>query len=251
MKLKRETSMRPRNAIRAALTLGLSLSVVVWGGPKAVAATPAQLRIEAETEVEGPGVVNYGYGISYVDNGDWVRYAGVDFGVCGFYQTFSALIATPYAGNVVHVRLDSLSGREVATLVTSASGTDWQNFSIETAPLQPVSGVHDLYLSFDGSANVGKTAQGSGNGIGNFDWFQLLNNFAPAPTSRTCDPVVALVDQLNQLSTQLSAVQASLQNQEIRLQVEAGHENPLIQTLSNILKTVSQTNSAILQNLQN
>jgi hypothetical protein len=62
---------------------------------------------------------------------------------------------------------------------------------------------------------------------------------------------VALVDQLNQLSTQLSAVQASLQNQEIRLQVEAGHENPLIQTLSNILKTVSQTNSAILQNLQN
>jgi Carbohydrate binding module (family 6) len=234
---------------RRVLKTGAMFFLFLGWGAEAQAATPTQLKIEAESEVQNAGVVNYGSGISYVDNGDWVRYANVDFGTCAFYQSFSALIATPFSGNLVHVRLDGLSGREVATLTTVATGTDWQNFSLENTQLLPVTGVHDLYLVFDGSPNSGNAASSFGNGIGNFDWIQLLSNFTfPASSSTTCNPVDVLNDRMTQLSTEIA--NDTSQMVALRLQMAQNQQSLLVTTLSNILKVVTATSAAIIQNVK-
>jgi hypothetical protein len=238
--------MRGTLAVRRVSRIGVVAGLL---SPALVAeAAPNPLQIQAESEAQNSGVVNYGYGISYVDNGDWVRFANVDLGPCGFYQSFSALIATPYSGNLVHVRLDAVTGLEIATLITAATGTDWQTFSIETEPLQPVSGVHDLYLVFDGTPNLSNATQGSGNGIGNFDWIELVNNVAvTAPAGGTCDPTTVIVDRMNQLSIQMQSDLSELEQLKLQM-AQQSVEQSLIE-VANIMKELSNTAMNIIQNL--
>ena len=116
------------------------------------------------------GVEIYASGISFVDGGDWLRYDGVDFGA-GVTQFF-VRIAVPaeFAGRQIEVRLDELTGERVGVLTVAATAS-WDEPTTQQVAIDPVSGVHDLYLRFTG-----------GDGVGNIDWFRFAPVSAPAPS---------------------------------------------------------------------
>jgi xylan 1,4-beta-xylosidase len=96
-------------------------------------------------------------GISVLDNihnTDWALYAGVEFGNGKYYDTpdsveFYASSATD--GGVIEVWLDSIdTGIKIADCNISST-VSWSEFKRFTAPVEPVTGRHDIYLKFTGT----------------------------------------------------------------------------------------------------
>ena len=171
---------------------GLRLDVLNFGPAGDIlpltwtAAGPPQLkpldpyrRCEAEclcqTDVpEGPHSVavdatgDGGQAIGPVRDGDWVRYAGVDFGPAG-PAGFAARVATPAGGASLVLRLDSVAGPVVATCPVHYTG-GWSAWDTTRCPVHGGAGVHDLFLT------VSDAAQGAAVRV---DWFQFSHT-APA-----------------------------------------------------------------------
>jgi len=121
-----------------------------------------KLMLEAENYDAAQGVTNFGSGIGSCDNGDWIKFSGLD--LRARFGIIRARLAVPAdtAGHSVEVHLDSATGTLLGTLVTTSTGS-WDTYVEQTAALTtPTSGIHDLYFVFKG-----------GSGVGNFDWFQL------------------------------------------------------------------------------
>ena len=102
-------------------------------------------------EVKSTGVTCLGY----IDTGDWVKYAGIDFGAG--VDTFHAQIATRTATShgAISVHLDSLDSPPVATLTNASGPGGWENFGPASVALSKVvSGVRDVYLKFQSGYNL-------------------------------------------------------------------------------------------------
>lgn len=89
-------------------------------------------------------------GIGYLDPGTGMKYSNVDFGSDAAF--FQACLAVPAdrAGKQIVVRIDAGDGPVVARLTVQSTG-GWGNLAVQSAPLSPVHGKHDVYLSFTGS----------------------------------------------------------------------------------------------------
>jgi alpha-L-arabinofuranosidase len=83
--------------------------------------------------------------IGWIEHGDWVTYEGVDFGAGTEALEFRA--ASAAAGGVIEIRLDTREGELLGICTVAATG-DWQAWATFDAPIQPVSGMHDLCLVF-------------------------------------------------------------------------------------------------------
>ena len=85
-----------------------------------------------------------GMALSHLKNGDWVRYADVDFGPTGA-STFTARVASITEGNSMELRLDRPDGPLIGTCPVPDTGGDqqWQDAS---CPLKGATGLHFLYL---------------------------------------------------------------------------------------------------------
>ncbi|MEM9598040.1 MAG: carbohydrate-binding protein, partial [Acidobacteriota bacterium] len=111
--------------------------------------TEAQGRISIE--VKSTGVTCLGR----IGTGDWVRYAGIDFGDGA--DTLNARIATRSAtsSGAISVHLGSLDNPPVATLTDVSGPGGWENFAPASVPLsEVVTGVHDVYLKFESGYNL-------------------------------------------------------------------------------------------------
>ncbi|WP_437968052.1 glycoside hydrolase family 43 protein [Sorangium sp. So ce260] len=145
----------------------------------------AQSGIETEPCEEG------GMNLANIDDGDWVRLRGVDFGEGA--ESFSARVASAAAGGNIELRLESPDGMLVGTCAVEATG-GWQAWSDISCAVEGATGVHDLVLVFtggesylfnvnswqfspiggggaggggtSGSTSVGATSSGSGSGGG-------------------------------------------------------------------------------------
>ncbi|WP_437813876.1 glycoside hydrolase family 43 protein [Sorangium sp. So ce1078] len=145
----------------------------------------AQSGIETEPCEEG------GMNLANIDNGDWVRLRGVDFGEGA--ASFSARVASAAAGGSIELRLEAPDGMLVGTCAVEATG-GWQEWSDTSCAVEGATGVHDLVLRFTGgesylfnvnswqfspvggggaggggtggSTSVGATSSGSGSGSG-------------------------------------------------------------------------------------
>ena len=95
--------------------------------------------------------------IGNFDNGDWIKYNGIDFG--SGVSTFTATIGVPaaYAGQKIQLRLDSLTGPIIGTLTTTATAS-WFTYANESTTVRGVSGVHALYLVGVGGYGIGALA---------------------------------------------------------------------------------------------
>lgn len=133
-------------------------------GAAAAAGSPvpgAFFRLDAISYDAMNGVQTLGTSVTNMDNRDWVRYSGMDFGTGA--RTFTAWIAVPaaFAGGQIELRMDGPDGALIGTLTVGDTG-GWGTYAPQTTSIQGAAGVHDLYL-------VGR----GGSGIGNIQWIQF------------------------------------------------------------------------------
>ncbi|WP_081687480.1 family 43 glycosylhydrolase [Glycomyces tenuis] len=110
--------------------------------------------IETEPSSEG------GMNIGWIENGDYIKVEGVDFGAGA--ATFNASAASAGGGGTVELRLDGPEGALVGSCDVPVTG-GWQTWQAVTCPVSGAIGKHDLYLRFTG---------GSGH-LFNVDWWRF------------------------------------------------------------------------------
>ena len=121
------------------------------------------LSAGVQTQASSEGGTNIGW----IGNGSWVEYKPQNF---TGKNRIAIRVASPGKGAVIHVHVDSLDGRQIATLTVPHTG-GWQNWTTVSAPISGVHGKHKIFFEF-----VGK-----GQTICNVEWFQL-QPFVAAPT---------------------------------------------------------------------
>ncbi|WP_214408522.1 glycoside hydrolase family 16 protein [Sphaerisporangium fuscum] len=118
-------------------------------------------RLEATTDTGG------GQNVSYIGNGDWLRYDGVNFG-SGAATQFKARVASGAGGGVsglVQVRLDSLAAAPIGDFAVGDTG-GWQSWRTVPANISGVTGTHTVYITF---------ASGQPADFVNLNWFTFGN----------------------------------------------------------------------------
>ena len=128
-----------------------------------------QGQVQGESADGNSGGHNTGTTIDLLGGGDWLLFRGVDFGTAGKFNRIQIKVQSPLGVDQIVVHVDSLTGPTIATLQTLPTGAVFVPES--TALTTSVSGVHDIYLVFNGDENMG------------LDSFQLT--FVPPPTITT------------------------------------------------------------------
>lgn len=108
--------------------------------------------------------------VTDIENGDWIRVRGVDFGTTGA-SVFTAFVAADLktgsaTGGAIEIRLDSEDGTLVGTVPVSYTGGD-ESWKPETIAIDAVTGVQDVYFVFKG---------GEGPDLFNVDKWQFFEN---------------------------------------------------------------------------
>jgi glucosylceramidase len=111
--------------------------------------------LQTETSTDALG----GYDVGFAQDGDWARYANVDFG--SGVSSVDARVASAGSGGTIELRIDSPTGTLVGAVVVPVTG-GWQSWTIVSGSASSVRGVHDLYAVFQGSGDVG-----------NLNWIQF------------------------------------------------------------------------------
>ncbi len=99
--------------------------------------------IETETCSEG------GMNVGSIENGDYIKVKGVDFGTGAI--SFDARVASANSGGNIELRLDSPTGKLVGTCAVSGTG-GWQTWADKSCSVSGATGIHDLYLKFTGGS---------------------------------------------------------------------------------------------------
>lgn len=112
-------------------------------------------KVEAETMAWGYGlktVPNSKNSLSVVDvnSGDYICVRGVDFGK-NKARRFE-VSALPLEGGNLKIRLDAPDGKIVGN-VNIPKGNETSKYELYSCEVNAVSGIHDLYLSFEGENN--------------------------------------------------------------------------------------------------
>jgi beta-glucosidase len=119
----------------------------------------SQFGTQTETTTDTGG----GQDVGYLTGGDWLGYAGVDFGSAGAASVTTRLASGSTSSGTVQYRLDSPTGPVIASVPVSNTG-GWQSWvSPSTALTVAATGVHNVYVTFTGS-----TAD-----FVNVNWFQF------------------------------------------------------------------------------
>ncbi|HEX5098073.1 MAG TPA: glycoside hydrolase family 43 protein [Polyangiaceae bacterium] len=110
-------------------------------------------RVEAETTNASSGIETEpcmagGMDVTSIDDGDWVKVRGADFGMAGA-KTFTARVASTAAGGKIEVRLGGGTGMLVGTCDVPATGGA-QTWMTTTCDVTGATGVSDLTLKFTG-----------------------------------------------------------------------------------------------------
>ena len=109
-----------------------------------------------ETEVCSEG----GIDVCQIENGDYIKIKGVDFGIGA--TSFEARAASATNGGNIEIHLDSATGKLVGTCSISGTG-DWQKWETKSCAVSEANGVHDLYLVFTGDSGT----------LFNFNWWKF------------------------------------------------------------------------------
>ena len=122
-------------------------------------------RFEAETFNAQNGIETEscdagGMNVSDIENGDYIKIRGVDFGEGA--KLFEASLATITGSGEIEIRLDSLSGTKAGSLKfeKSENSKSWNTYSCKISKILK---VHDVYLVF----------KGSDSNLFKFDWWKF------------------------------------------------------------------------------
>ncbi len=134
-------------------------------GPAQLGNLNPYIKNEAETICWESGIETEkcsegGMDVCNVENGDYIKVKGVDFGSGAV--SFDARVASAASGGKIELRLDSPTGTLVGTCTVSGTG-GWQTWATKSCTVSGATGIHDLYLKFTG---------GSGS-LFNFNWWKF------------------------------------------------------------------------------
>lgn len=147
---------------------------ITQNGPNQLSNLNPYVKTEAETICWESGVETEkcsegGMDVCNIENGDWIKVKGVDFGSGA--ASFEARVASATNGGNIELRLDSPTGKLVGTCAVPSTG-GWQTWITKTCNVSGATGVHDLYLKFTG---------GSGY-LFNFNWWKFTGTgVTPTP----------------------------------------------------------------------
>jgi arabinoxylan arabinofuranohydrolase len=135
------------------------------GVPQAHSLNPYE-RVEAETFNAQSGIKTApgpdgSLHVADLQNGDWVRLRGVDFGAGA--TRFRARVASAGGGGQIVLRLGTPTGTIIGTCAVVSTGGAQSWTTVETG-VTGAAGVNDLYLQFTGE----------GSSLFNFDWWQFV-----------------------------------------------------------------------------
>jgi len=149
-----------------------TINMTTGGAPQIGTLNP-YVQNEAEMMAWGSGVETEassegGRNVGFIDNGDYIKVKGVNFGSGA--TSFDARVASATNGGNIELRLDSVTGTLVGTCSVQGTG-GWQTWTTRSCAVSGATGIHDLYLRFTG---------GSGS-LFNFNWWKF-NGGGPTPT---------------------------------------------------------------------
>jgi arabinoxylan arabinofuranohydrolase len=134
-------------------------------------------RVEAETMDDQNGIYTEvcsegGMNLTNIENGDWIKVRGVDFGSDGA-GAFTAGVACDMKygatkGGSLEIRIDDVTGTVIGTVPVSYTGGP-QVWKSETITINDVTGVHDVYFVFTGEDN---------ENLFNFDYWYFVEKTA-------------------------------------------------------------------------
>ncbi len=143
-------------------------------GPQQLHALDPYVRNEAETMSWSEGIETEvceagGLDIGFIENGDYVKISGADFGDGA--RKFTASAASAGTGGTIEIHLDKKDGPLVGTL--EISPTDgWQNWKEMSCDVSGASGMHDVYFVFKGGESY----------LFNVDWWKFSRENEPSVT---------------------------------------------------------------------
>ncbi|WP_437805655.1 glycoside hydrolase family 43 protein [Sorangium sp. So ce1078] len=117
-----------------------------------------------ETEACSEGGIN----VTSIENGDYIKVKGVDFGTGAV--SFDARVASATSGGSIELRLDSTTGTLVGTCAVQGTGGP-QTWATTSCAVDGATGIHDLYLKFTGG----------GGPLFNLNWWKFTPLDAPDP----------------------------------------------------------------------
>ena len=111
------------------------------------------VRVEGETFYSQSGIKTEscsegGMNLSAINNGDWVKLVGVDFGSQGA-KKFIASVASAEQGGSIELRLGNLVGKLIGICNVENTG-GWQQWKKVSCEVAGATGVQDLCLKFVG-----------------------------------------------------------------------------------------------------
>ena len=135
-------------------------------GPAQIEALNPYQRTEAETINYASGIKTEecsagGRNVCDVNNGEYIKVSGVDFG--NGANTFKVSASSANNGGTLNLHLDSQTGTIIGTVNITATG-GWQSWKEYSCDIAGASGKHDLYLTFSGSGS---------DPLYNLDWWQF------------------------------------------------------------------------------
>ena len=142
----------------------------------AYAVTQAEsFSTQSGTQVETTTDAGGGQNVGFIAPGDWLAYAGVDFGATTATTVTTRRASGATATGTIQYRLDSTTGPVIASVAITNTG-GWQSWGSVTTTLSgSATGVHTVYLTFTGS----------GGDFVNVNWFQFGRSSNRDPYSLT------------------------------------------------------------------
>eukprot|EP00456_Euglypha_rotunda_P056858 TRINITY_DN4682_c0_g1_i3.p1 TRINITY_DN4682_c0_g1~~TRINITY_DN4682_c0_g1_i3.p1 ORF type:complete len:695 (-),score=141.48 TRINITY_DN4682_c0_g1_i3:738-2822(-) len=112
--------------------------------------TETGLTVQAEHADELHHVLAVGRAVTYTDDGDWIKFTGVEFNPDWNPEVSILYTKTNDLGGTVTFHLDSLNSPAVAT-ITPTQTADGQTFVRLGTAWPATSGTHDVYVRFNGA----------------------------------------------------------------------------------------------------
>jgi len=119
------------------------------------------LQTEPTSDTQG------GYDLGYASTGGYAVYQNVN--LASGFTNVTARVAGAGSGGTLEFHLDNPAGPLIGSLAIPVTG-GWQTWQTVSGALTGGSGLHNLYLVFNG-----------GSSIGNLNWFQFSGPLAPLP----------------------------------------------------------------------
>ncbi len=146
-------------------------------GPDQIEALDPFQKVEAETICWSQGIKTEkcsagGVNIANIEDGDYVKVSGVDFGDGA--DTFTASVASATDGGTIELHINDVKGPVIGTCKVGSTG-GWQDWQEVTSNVL-VDGVHDLYFVFRGESGY----------LLNVDWWKF--DGAGSAGSQQTDP---------------------------------------------------------------